>query len=141
MPSLVSVKQYALGAVYCGVAPDELGLKAGKGIEIVDSAEERKKEIAALIEDAKEPSNGDCSLIYEEKEDGGNSEGNQGGDQGGDQGGQGENKGEPYKLKLLCSSDGSVNIKDEEGKLSFSAQSGTWDGIEWKKEKRIRTKE
>ena len=31
LPSLVSVKQYALGAVYCGVAPDELGLKAGKG--------------------------------------------------------------------------------------------------------------
>ena len=43
LPSLVSVKQYALGAVYCGVAPDELGLKAGKGIEIVDSAEERGK--------------------------------------------------------------------------------------------------
>ena len=128
LPSLVSVKQYALGAVYCGVAPDELGLKAGKGIEIVDSAEERKKEIAALIEDAKEPSSAACSLIYEEKEDGGNSEG--------DQGGQGENKGEPYKLKLLCSSDGSVNIKDEEGKLSFSAQKvEPGDGLEWKKEK------
>ena len=128
LPSLVSVKQYALGAVYCGVAPDELGLKAGKGIEIVDSAEERKKEIAALIEDAKEPSSAACSLIYEEKEDGGNSEG--------DQGGQGENKGEPYKLKLLCSSDGSVNIKDEEGKLSLSAQKvEPGDGLEWKKEK------
>ena len=29
----------------------------------MDSAEERKKEIAALIEDAKEPSNGDCSPV------------------------------------------------------------------------------
>lgn len=136
LPSLVSVKQYALGAVYCGVAPDELGLKAGKGIEIIETENEREQMIAALIEDAKEPSSGQCSLIYEEKEDGGNSEGNQGGDNGGDQGGQGENKGEPYKLKLLCSSDGSVNIKDEEGKLSLSAQKvEPGDGLEWKKDK------
>lgn len=136
LPCLVSVKQYALGAVYCGVAPDELRLKAGKGIEIIETENEREQMIAALIEDAKEPSSGQCSLIYEEKEDGGNSEGNQGGDNGGDQGGQGENKGEPYKLKLLCSSDGSVNIKDEEGKLSLSAQKvEPGDGLEWKKDK------
>ena len=37
---------------------------------------------------------------------------------------------------MLCSSDGSVNIKDEEGKLSFSAQKvEPGDGLEWKKEK------
>ena len=91
LPSLVSVKQYALGAVYCGVAPDELGLRAGKGIEIVDLAEERKKEIAALIEDAKEPSGGDCSLIYEEEEGAG--EGEEGGKEG--------NKGKPYNLQAF----------------------------------------
>lgn len=69
-------------------------------------------EISALIEDAKEPSSADCSLIYKEKEDGGDADG------------------DPYKLKLLCSSDGSVNIEDKEGKLSLSAQK--WNlGMAW----------
>ena len=127
LPSLVSVKQYALGAVYCGVAPDELGLKAGKGIEIVDLAEERKKEIAALIEDAKEPSSGDCSLIYEEEEGAG--EGEEGGKEG--------NKGKPYKFKLLCSSDGSVLLKEEDGRIYFSASGKmpeAGDGLEYEKQ-------
>lgn len=127
MPSLVSVKQYALGAVYCGVAPDELGLRAGKGIEIVDLAEERKKEIAALIEDAKEPSGGDCSLIYEEEEGAG--EGEEGGKEG--------NKGKPYKFKLLCSSDGSVLLKEEDGRIYFSASGKmpeAGDGLEYEKQ-------
>lgn len=127
--------RHAGGPVYI-IRPDEIVIKAGKGIQAEEEEEEdgengnkiKTWKISALIEDAKEPSNGDCSLIYEEKEDGGNSEGNQGG--------QGENKGEPYKLKLLCSSDGSVNIKDEEGKLSLSAQKvEPGDGLEWKKEK------
>lgn len=127
LPSLVSVKQYALGAVYCGVAPDELGLRAGKGIEIVDLAEERKKEIAALIEDAKEPSSGDCSLIYEEEEGAG--EGEEGGKKG--------NKGKPYKFKLLCSSDGSVLLKEEDGRIYFSASGKmpeAGDGLEYEKQ-------
>lgn len=69
-----------------------------------------------MIEDAKEPSSADCSLIYKEKEDGGDADG------------------DPYKLKLLCSSDGSVNIEDKEGKLSLSAQKvEPGDGLEWKK--------
>ena len=127
LPSLVSVKQYALGAVYCGVAPDELGLKAGKGIEIVDSAEEREKEIAALIEDAKEPSSGDCSLIYEEEEGAG--EGEEGGEKG--------NKGKPYKFKLLCASDDSVLLKEEDGRIYFSASGKmpeAGDGLEYEKQ-------
>lgn len=126
--------RHAGGPVYI-IRPDEIVIKAGKGIQAEEEEEDGENgnkiktwKISALIEDAKEPSNGDCSLIYEEKEDGGNSEGNQGG--------QGENKGEPYKLKLLCSSDGSVNIKDEEGKLSLSAQKvEPGDGLEWKKDK------
>ena len=130
--------RHAGGPVYI-IRPDEIVIKAGKGIQAEEEEEDGENgnkiktwKISALIEDAKEPSNGDCSLIYEEKEDGGNSEGNQGGNQGG----QGENKGEPYKLKLLCSSDGSVNIKDEEGKLSLSAQKvEPGDGLEWKKDK------
>ena len=130
--------RHAGGPVYI-IRPDEIVIKAGKGIQAEEDEEDGENgnkiktwKISALIEDAKEPSNGDCSLIYEEKEDGGNSEGNQGGNQGG----QGENKGEPYKLKLLCSSDGSVNIKDEEGKLSLSAQKvEPGDGLEWKKDK------
>lgn len=126
LPSLVAVKQYALGAVYCGVAPDELGLKAGKGIEIRDFEEEKKKEISALIENAKEPSSADCSLIYEEKEEEG----------GGEEGGEEGNKGKPYQFKLLCAPDGSVRIEDEDGKLSLSAQEVVpGDGLEWKKEK------
>lgn len=128
LPSLVSVKQYALGAVYCGVAPDELGLEAGKGIEIVDLDEKRKKEIAALIEDAKEPSSGDCSLIYEEEEDAGE-EGEEGGKEG--------NKGKPYKFKLLCSSDGSVLLKEEDGRIYFSASGKmpeAGDGLEYEKQ-------
>lgn len=127
LPSLVSVKQYALGAVYCGVAPDELGLKAGKGIEIVDLAEERKKEIAALIEDAKEPSSGDCSLIYEEEEGAG--EGEEGGKEG--------NKGKPYKIKLLCASDDSVLLKEKDGRIYFSASGKmpeAGDGLEYEKQ-------
>lgn len=127
LPSLVSVKQYALGAVYCGVAPDELGLKAGKGIEIVDLVDARKKEIAALIEDAKEPSSGDCSLIYEEEE--GTVEGEEGGEKG--------NKGKPYKFKLLCASDDSVLLKEEDGRIYFSASGKmpeAGDGLEYEKQ-------
>lgn len=132
------VWQHAGGPVYI-IRPDEIVIKAGKGIQAEEEEEDGENgnkiktwKISALIEDAKEPSSADCSLIYEEKEDGGNSEGNQGGDQGG----QGENKGEPYKLKLLCSSDGSVNIEDKEGKLSLSAQKvEPGDGLEWKKDK------
>lgn len=123
LPSLVSVKQYALGAVYCGVAPDELGLKAGKGIEIVDLADAWKKEIAALIEDAKEPSSGDYSLIYEEEEGAGK--------------GEKGNKGKPYKFKLLCSSDGSVLLKEEDGRIYFSAvgkMPEAGDGLEYEKQ-------
>ncbi len=127
LPSLVSVKQYALGAVYCGVVPDELGLKAGKGIEIVELEEEKKKEIAALIEDAKEPSSADCSLIYEEEEEEG----------GGEEGGEGGNKGKPYRFKLLSSSDNSVQIKDEDGRIYFSATGNmpnAGDGLEYEKQ-------
>lgn len=132
------VWQHAGGPVYI-IRPDEIVIKAGKGIQAEEEEEDGENgnkiktwKISALIEDAKEPSSAACSLIYEEKEDGGNSEGNQGGDQGG----QGENKGEPYKLKLLCSSDGSVNIEDKEGKLSLSAQKvEPGDGLEWKKDK------
>ncbi|MFG6362458.1 MAG: hypothetical protein K1W09_08545 [Akkermansia muciniphila] len=123
LPSLVSVKQYALGAVYCGVAPDELGLKAGKGIEIVDLADAWKKEIAALIEDAKEPSSGDYSLIYEEEEGAGK--------------GEKGDKGKPYKFKLLCSSDGSVLLKEEDGRIYFSAvgkMPEAGDGLEYEKQ-------
>lgn len=124
LPSLIAVKQYALGAVYCGVAPDELRLKAGKGIEIKDLEDEGKKEISVLIEDAKEPSSNDCSLIYEEKEEEGD----------GKEEGEGENKGKPYKFKLLCSSDESVLIKDENGRISLSAPGKmpkAGDGLEY----------
>lgn len=82
------------GPVYI-IRPDEIVIKAGKGIQAEEEEEDGENgnkiktwKISALIEDAKEPSNGDCSLIYEEKEDGGNSEGNQGGNQGGNQEGK-----------------------------------------------------
>lgn len=118
------VWQHAGGPVYI-IRPDEIVIKAGKGIQAEEDEEDgangnkiKTWKISALIEDAKEPSSADCSLIYEEKEDGGNADG------------------DPYKLKLLCSSDGSVNIKDEEGKLSLSAQKvEPGDGLEWKKDK------
>ena len=118
------VWQHAGGPVYI-IRPDEIVIKAGKGIQAEEEEEDGENgnkiktwKISALIEDAKEPSSADCSLIYEEKEDGGNADG------------------DPYKLKLLCSSDGSVNIKDEEGKLSLSAQKvEPGDGLEWKKDK------
>ena len=116
--------RHAGGPVYI-IRPDEIVIKAGKGIQAEEDEEDgangnkiKTWKISALIEDAKEPSSADCSLIYEEKEDGGNADG------------------DPYKLKLLCSSDGSVNIKDEEGKLSLSAQKvEPGDGLEWKKDK------
>ena len=116
------VWQHAGGPVYI-IRPDEIVIKAGKGIqaeeeEVIGENGNKIKtwKISALIEDAKEPSSADCSLIYKEKEDGGDADG------------------DPYKLKLLCSSDGSVNIEDKEGKLSLSAQKvEPGDGLEWKK--------
>lgn len=116
------VWQHAGGPVYI-IRPDEIVIKAGKGIQAEEEEENGENgnkiktwKISALIEDAKEPSNADCSLIYKEKEDGGDADG------------------DPYKLKLLCSSDGSVNIEDKEGKLSLSAQKvEPGDGLEWKK--------
>lgn len=116
--------RHAGGPVYI-IRPDEIVIKAGKGIQAEEDEEDGENgnkiktwKISALIEDAKEPSSADCSLIYEEKEDGGNADG------------------DPYKLKLLCSSDGSVNIEDKEGKLSLSAQKvEPGDGLEWKKDK------
>ena len=114
------VWQHAGGPVYI-IRPDEIVIKAGTGIQAEDEEEENGNKIktwkiSALIEDAKEPSSADCSLIYKEKEDGGDADG------------------DPYKLKLLCSSDGSVNIEDKEGKLSLSAQKvEPGDGLEWKK--------
>lgn len=116
--------RHAGGPVYI-IRPDEIVIKAGKGIQAEEDEEDgangnkiKTWKISALIEDAKEPSSADCSLIYEEKEDGGNADG------------------DPYKLKLLCSSDGSVNIEDKEGKLSLSAQKvEPGDGLEWKKDK------
>lgn len=116
--------RHAGGPVYI-IRPDEIVIKAGKGIQAEEDEENgangnkiKTWKISALIEDAKEPSSADCSLIYEEKEDGGNADG------------------DPYKLKLLCSSDGSVNIEDKEGKLSLSAQKvEPGDGLEWKKDK------
>lgn len=118
------VWQHAGGPVYI-IRPDEIVIKAGKGIQAEEEEEDGENgnkiktwKISALIEDAKEPSSADCSLIYEEKEDGGNADG------------------DPYRLKLLCSSDGSVNIEDKEGKLSLSAQKvEPGDGLEWKKDK------
>ena len=117
------VWQHAGGPVYI-IRPDEIVIKAGKGIQAEEEEEENGEngnkiktwKISALIEDAKEPSSADCSLIYKEKEDGGDADV------------------DPYKLKLLCSSDGSVNIEDKEGKLSLSAQKvEPGDGLEWKK--------
>lgn len=116
--------RHAGGPVYI-IRPDEIVIKAGKGIQAEEDEEDgangnkiKTWKISALIEDAKEPSSADCSLIYEEKEDGGNADG------------------DPYKLKLLCSSDGSVNIEDKEGKLFLSAQKvEPGDGLEWKKDK------
>ena len=117
------VWQHAGGPVYI-IRPDEIVIKAGKGIQAEEEEEENGEngnkiktwKISALIEDAKEPSSADCSLIYKEKEDGGDADG------------------DPYKLKLLCSSDGSVNIEDKEGKLALSAQKvEPGDGLEWKK--------
>lgn len=116
------VWQHAGGPVYI-IRPDEIVIKAGKGIQAEEEEEDVENgnkiktwKISALIEDAKEPSSADCSLIYKEKEDGGDADG------------------DPYKLKLLCSSDGSVNIEDKEGKLSLSAQKvEPGDGLEWKK--------
>ena len=116
------VWQHAGGPVYI-IRPDEIVIKAGKGIQAEEEEENGENgnkiktwKISALIEDAKEPSSADCSLIYKEKEDGGDADG------------------DPYKLKLLCSSDGSVNIEDKEGKLSLSAQKvEPGDGLEWKK--------
>lgn len=116
--------RHAGGPVYI-IRPDEIVIKAGKGIQAEEDEEDgangnkiKTWKISALIEDAKEPSSADCSLIYEEKEDGGNADG------------------DPYRLKLLCSSDGSVNIEDKEGKLSLSAQKvEPGDGLEWKKDK------
>lgn len=116
------VWQHAGGPVYI-IRPDEIVIKAGKGIQTEEEEENGENgnkiktwKISALIEDAKEPSSADCSLIYKEKEDGGDADG------------------DPYKLKLLCSSDGSVNIEDKEGKLSLSAQKvEPGDGLEWKK--------
>lgn len=120
-PYLVAVKQYALGAVYCDVAPDELELKAGKGIEIKkDDTAENKKEIAALIEDAAEPSSNDYSLIYDDEGEGAE---------------EGVNKGIPYKIKLLCTSDDTVSIKDAGGRIYLSAEGklpGAGDGLEYK---------
>ncbi len=118
------VWQHAGGPVYI-IRPDEIVIKAGKGIQAEEEEEDGENgnkiktwKISALIEDAKEPSSAACSLIYEEKEDGGNADG------------------DPYRLKLLCSSDGSVNIEDKEGKLSLSAQKvEPGDGLEWKKDK------
>jgi len=116
------VWQHAGGPVYI-IRPDEIVIKAGKGIQAEEEEENGENgnkiktwKISALIEDAKEPSSADCSLIYKEKEDGGDADG------------------DPYKLKLLCSSDGSVDIEDKEGKLSLSAQKvEPGDGLEWKK--------
>ena len=116
--------RHAGGPVYI-IRPDEIVIKAGKGIQAEEEEENGENgnkiktwKISALIEDAKEPSSADCSLIYKEKEDGGDADG------------------DPYKLKLLCSSDGSVNIEDKEGKLSLSAQKvEPGDGLEWKKDK------
>lgn len=118
------VWRHAGGPVYI-IRPDEIVIKAGKGIQAEEEEEDGENgnkiktwKISALIEDAKESSSADCSLIYEEKEDGGNTDG------------------DPYKLKLLWSSDGSVNIEDKEGKLSLSAQKvEPGDGLEWKKDK------
>ncbi len=123
LPNLVVVRQYMLGAAHCDVAPDALVIKAGKGIEIKEENDGGKKEVSALIEDAKEPSSNDCSLIYEEEdEEGGNGEDEEG------------NKGKPYKIKLLCSSDESVLIKDENGRIYLSAAGKmpkAGDGLEY----------
>lgn len=146
---------HAGGPVYV-LKKDAAGLKAGKGIRItppgetVGDGDDGGGEVAdawvveALIEDAKEPSTADHSLIYEEAVGGSSASGggNSGSESSGNQGNQGNQGGDddgskekPYKLKLLCSSDGSVDIKDEKGRLSLSAQKvEPGDGLMWKQE-------
>lgn len=139
------VWHHAGGPVYI-IRPDEIVIKAGKGIQAEEAEEDgangnkiKTWNISALIEDAKEPSSGECSLIYEEEDSGGpggdtGGNGGNGGGQGGNE--PGENKGKPYKLKLLGCTDGSITFKDEKGMLSLSAQKvEPGDGLEWKKDK------
>ena len=55
----------------------------------------------------------------------------------GEEGGKGGNKGKPYKFKLLCSSDGSVLLKEEDGRIYFSASGKmpeAGDGLEYEKQ-------
>lgn len=158
---------HAGGPVYV-LKKDAEGLKAGKGIRITAPGEtvasgdddggqqgggqggqgneggNEGGEVAdawvveALIEDAKTPSTADHSLIYEEGNEG--NEGNQGNQ--GNQGNEGNegNEGKPYKLKLLCCSDGSLDIKDEEGRVCLSAQKvEPGDGLMWKQEEDAET--
>lgn len=120
------VWKHAGGPVYI-VNDDNVIIKAGKGIQVEEKKEEgegkdkgKTWKVSGDIRDSHEKTTEDVSLIYVISDSGG---------------GEDDPKTEdPIYLKLLCSSDESVLIKDENGRIYLSATGKmpkAGDGLEY----------
>lgn len=121
------VWKHSGGPVYI-VNEKDVIIKAGKGIQVEEKkaeGEDKDKaktwKVSGDIRDSHEKTTEDVSLIYVISESGG--------------GGEDDPKTEdPIYLKLLCSSDDSVSIKDEDGRIYLSATGKmpkAGDGLEY----------
>lgn len=119
------VWKHSGGPVYI-VNDDDVIIKAGKGIQVEEKKEEgegkdkgKTWKVSGDIRDSHEKTTEDVSLIYVISDS---------------EGGEDPKTEDPIYLKLLCSSDDSVSIKDEEGRIYLSATGKmpkAGDGLEY----------
>lgn len=119
------VWKHSGGPVYI-VNDDNVIIKAGKGIQVEEKKEEgegkdkgKTWKVSGDIRDSHEKTTEDVSLIYVISDS---------------EGGKDPKEEDPIYLKLLCSSDDSVSIKDEDGRIYLSATGKmpkAGDGLEY----------
>lgn len=122
------VWKHSGGPVYI-VNDDNVIIKAGKGIQVEEKKEEgegkdkgKTWKVSGDIRDSHEKTTEDVSLIYVISDS---------------EGGEDPKTEDPIYLKLLCSSDDSVSIKDEDGRIYLSATGKmpkAGDGLEYEKQ-------
>lgn len=119
------VWKHSGGPVYI-VNDDDVIIKAGKGIQVEEKKEEgegkdkgKTWKVSGDIRDSHEKTTEDVSLIYVISDS---------------EGGEDPKTEDPIYLKLLCSSDDSVSIRDEDGRIYLSATGKmpkAGDGLEY----------
>lgn len=119
------VWKHSGGPVYI-VNDDDVIIKAGKGIQVEEKKEEgegkdkgKTWKVSGDIRDSHEKTTEDVSLIYVISDS---------------EGGKDPKEEDPIYLKLLCSSDDSVSIRDEDGRIYLSATGKmpkAGDGLEY----------